>query len=103
MNELNLAITVSDGDDVFAEVSIGRDRQRQKIVHVMTAAVRGVLQATESASHDSDGDFTSPPTDGEATVVVVADRIYRVSVENDWQDLPDPKLSTRVTSTISAV
>ncbi|WP_273835880.1 hypothetical protein [Halococcus sp. PRR34] len=105
MNELGLAITVSDEDGVFVEVSIDRDRQRQKIVHVMTAAVRGVLQATDSATtpHDSDGNFTSPPTDGEATVVVVADRIYRLTAESDWQDLPDAKLSARVTTAMDAV
>jgi len=105
MNELNLAITVSDDEDVFTEVSIDRDRERRKIVHIVTAAVRGVLTATDSssASHDDEGNFTSPPTDGGATVAVVADRIYRVTVEDNWQDLPDAKLSARVTAAIEAV
>jgi len=105
MNELGCAVTVSDADDVFAEVSIDRERDRRKIVHVATAAVRGILRATDSAEqvHDDNGGFAEQATDGEATVAVVADRIYRVSVENDWRGLPDAKLSARVTAAIEAV
>ena len=105
MNELGCAVTVSDADDVFAEVSIDRERDRRKIVHVATAAVRGILRATDSAEqvHADDGGFAEQATDGEATVAVVADRIYRVSVENDWRGLPDAKLSARVTAAIEAV
>jgi hypothetical protein len=105
MNELGLSVTVSDDEEVFAEVSISRDRDRRKIVHVTTAAVRGVLRATDSTEqvHGDDGSFAEQATDGEATVAVVADRIYRVSVENDWRGLPDAKLSARVTASIEAV
>jgi hypothetical protein len=105
MNELGLAATVSDEEEVFAEVSISRDRDRRKTVHVATAAVRGVLRATDSTEqvHGDDGSFAEQAAGGEATVAVVSDRIYRVSVENDWRGLPDAKLSARVTAAIEAV
>ena len=105
LNELGLSVTVSDDEDVFAEVSISRDRDRRKTVHIVTAAVRGVLRATDTTeqAHGDDGGFAEQATDGEATVAVVSDRIYRVPVEDDWRGLPDPKLSARVTSSIEAV
>jgi len=105
MNELGLSVSVSDDEDVFAEVSISRDRDRRKIVHVTTAAVRGVLRATDSTEqvHDDNGGFAEQATGGEATVAVVSDRIYRVTVEDEWSGLPDPKLSARVTAAIEAV
>ena len=105
MNELGLSVTVSDAEDVFAEVSVDRERDRRKIVHVATAAVRGVLRATDTTEqvHADDGGFAEQANDGEATVAVVADRIYRVTVEDDWQGLPDPKLSARVTAAMKSV
>ena len=105
MNELGLSVTVSDDEDVFVEVSVDRERDRRKIVHVATAAVRGVLRATDSTeqAHGDDGGFVEQATNGEATVAVVSDRIYRVPVEDEWSGLPDPKLSARVTSSIEAV
>jgi hypothetical protein len=105
MNELGLSVSVSDEEDVFAEVSIDRERDRRKIVHIATAAVRGVLRATDTTeqAHGDDGGFAEQATDGEATVAVVSDRIYRVSVEDEWRGLPDAKLSARVTAAIEAV
>ena len=105
MNELGLSVTVSDEEDVFAEVSISRDRERRKLVHVATAAVRGVLRATDTTEqvHGEDGGFAEQAAGGEATVAVVADRIYRVTVEDEWRGLPDAKLSARITAALEAV
>lgn len=105
MNELKLAVSVSDDDDVFVEVGIDSDRSRRKTAHIVTAAAHGVLQATDpnGIAHGSDGGFTEQATDGEKTVVVVSDRIYRVPVEDDWRGLSDPKLSTRVVAGLESV
>jgi putative heme degradation protein len=105
MNELKLAVSVSDADDVFVEVGIDSDRSRRKTAHIVTAAAEGVLQATDpdGVTHGTDGGFTEQATGGEKVVTVVSDRIYRVEVADEWRGLPSPKLSARVTTTIEVV
>ena len=105
MSELNCAVSVSDDDDVFVEVGIDKDRARRTTAHVASAAVEGVLRATDpdGVAHGSNGGFAEQATDGEKVVSVVSDRIYRIEVNNEWRGLPTPKLSARVVSSIKAI
>lgn len=105
MSELNCAVSVSDDDDVFVEVGIDKDRARRTTAHVASAAVDGVLRATDpdGVAHGSNGGFAAQATGGEQIVTVVSDRIYRVEVDDEWRGLPSPKLSARVTGTMEVV
>ena len=105
MTELECSVSVSDEDDVFVEVGIDKDRARRKTAHVATAAVQGVLQATDpdGVAHGIDGGFAEQATDGEKVVVIISDRIYRVEIDDEWRGLPSPKLSARITANIKSI